>query len=267
MPVRRGIICGGCWTLDRIKIIDAWPAEESLAFIEQSDRQGGGSAYNLGIDICKLDNSLPVEAIGLIGNDDDGNFLHNEADLHGINVTQLRRTQRAATSYTDVMSDRTTGKRTFFNSRGANDLLTARDFNFDQSNAKILHLGLLGVHAALDCLSGDDANGWVSVLKKAQREGIKTNIDLVSISAGRIREICLPCLDYLDSLIVNDYEIGALASQPTIIDGQTDIGKCQQAAESVLANGNMQLVVVHYPAGAFCITRDGQRLQQKICSG
>ena len=39
------------------------------------DARGGGSACNLAIDIKKLDPAMPVETIGLVGDDEDGRFL------------------------------------------------------------------------------------------------------------------------------------------------------------------------------------------------
>ena len=72
---RRGFICAGCWTLDRVKLIDTWPQEESLAMIGEIDRQGGGSAHNVGIGLKRIDAALPVESIGLLGTDADGDFL------------------------------------------------------------------------------------------------------------------------------------------------------------------------------------------------
>lgn len=277
MSSRCGIICGGCWTLDRIKMIDWWPQQEALAVIKDTDRQGGGSAHNLGIDICKLDASIPVEAIGMIGNDADGDFLWQTAVDNGINVNQLHRTSEAETSYTDVMADENTGKRTFFHHQGSNNLLNPGHFCFSETQCKVLHLGLLGVHQQLDGVWGEDENGWVSVLKKAKAAGLQTNVELVSIDPARIRQLCLPCLPWLDTLIVNEYEIGALAEIETLTSEQQtsddDAGDykartteeggvipslCVEAAKKVLAFGSMALVVVHYPAGAICVRRDGQ---------
>jgi len=278
MSSRRGIVCGGCWTLDRIKMIDCWPQQEALAVITETDRQGGGSAHNLGIDIRKLDGSIPVEAIGMVGIDADGDFLRRTAIDHGVNVDQLHRTTEAETSYTDVMADENTGKRTFFHHQGSNNLLTPDHFNFSQTRCKMLHLGLPGVHRQLDSAWGDDANGWVSVLKMARAAGLKTNIELVSVEAERIRQLCLPCLPWLDTLIVNDYEIGALAGIETlqkvepsngslaVSDSAADTGvadialpaQCIKAVKKVIERGSMSLVVVHYPTGAICVSRDGQ---------
>lgn len=174
----------------------------------------------------------------------------------------MRRTDAAATSYTDVVSDTTTGRRTFFHHVGTSDLLTPDDFDFSQTGCRVLHLGLLGLHGILDNPWRDDPNGWVTILKKARSAGLETNIELVSIDADRIRRTCRPCLAHLDTLIVNDHEIGALADLPTVRDGTTDVALVRQAAESILAAGAMRLVVVHHPDGAICASRDGQIVER-----
>ncbi len=258
---RRGFVCGGSWAVDRIKLVDHWPDQETLARITETDQQGGGSAHNFGVDIRKLDATMPVEAIGLLGNDADGDFLFEKAREMGIGTGQLHRTDEAATSYTDVMSVKGTGKRTFFHDVGTNDLLTPDHFDFWSTTCHVLHLGLLGLHKHLDNPWRDDPNGWVTILRTAKSAGLETNVELVSIEGTRIRQICLPCLPYLDTLIVNDHEIGGLSGIPTIRDGRTDRSLCREAALAVLDEGNMRLVAVHYPEGAVCVTREGQVIE------
>lgn len=254
---RQGFICAGCWTVDRIKLIDQWPMEEELARISLVDRQGGGSAYNVGLDIRKLDPSMPVSAIGLLGNDDDGNFLYEQASGHKLDLSQLHRTDNSATSYTDVMTVSSTGKRTFFHYPGANDLLEPAHFDFSHVHERILHLGLLSVHARLDQTDSKGGNGWATILAQAQGVGIKTSIEMVSVDPALNRRLALPCLPYIDYLIVNDHEIGAIAQRQTLVGSQTDVQQCIDAAKDVLTLGDMQLVAVHYPAGAVCVTQEG----------
>lgn len=258
MTGRRGFICGGCWTLDHIKLIDVWPPQEGLARILDTGRQGGGSGHNLAVDMRKLDSTMPVDAIGLVGNDGDGDFLLQNAHHHGINTDQLRRTEDHETSYTDVMSVISTGKRTFFHHMGANDAISPDDFDFTATQRRVLHLGLLGLHKTLDNPWQNDPNGWVTILKKAQSAGLQTNIEMVSIEASRIQSIGRPCLPYLDTLIINDEEIGGLTGTSTVCNGKTDVQACENAALAALEMGSMHLVVVHFPLGAVCVTRKGQ---------
>lgn len=191
---RHGIIAACSFTVDRIKIIDEWPEQEHLAQIVQTDQQGGGCGHNLAVDVRKLDSGLPVEAIGLIGDDADGEFLLNRVREAGIDTTQLVRTDGLVTSFTDVMSTVESGRRTFFHHPGTHDHVTPEHFDLERCHGKILHLGLLGVHARMDTKWTDDSNGWVSVLRQARSLGIHTNLELVSISAEKIREVALPCL-------------------------------------------------------------------------
>lgn len=256
---RRGFICAGCWTVDRIKKIDLWPAEETLARIIAVDRQGGGSAHNVGIDLRKLDPDMPVATVGLLGHDEDGDFLFQRATRYQLDTSQLHRCGDRETSYTDVMTVADTGKRTFFHNTGSNDLLTPGHFDFIDRPERILHLGLLSLHALLDAENDRHGNGWADILAEAQANGLKTSIEMVSIDPVLNRKLATPCLPHIDYLVLNDQEIGSLAGLPTVTDGVTDPAACLQAAEMVLTNGRMELVAVHYPGGAVCVTRDGDR--------
>jgi len=249
MSHRQGILCAGCCH---------WPNEESLALTLRTDKQGGGSAHNVSIDLKKMDAALPVFAAGLIGKDAAGDFLFDQANLHGVDTKQLHRIADTTTSFTDVMSVESTGKRTFFHHTGANDLLTPDHIDVDNCNAKILHLGLLGVHKKLDSPWLQEANGWVAILKRAASAGFHTNIEMVSIDPEINRRIALPCLDYLNSLIVNDYEAGCLSRIETIINGEANADACMSAAKHLLELGSMDFVVVHYPGGAAAANRHGE---------
>lgn len=255
--MRRGFISAGCWTIDRIKLIDAWPDEDALSHIATVERLGGGCAHSFGIDMKKLDPNMPVEAIGLLGQDTDGEFLRKRASDAGVDVTLLQQTQDASTPFTDVMTVATTGRRTFFYHPGSNDLLNPTHFKLANTHGAVLHLGLLGLHKSMDAKWGRDENGWVSVLKEAQALGIRTNVELVSIAPKRIRDVAWPCLPYLDSLIVNDHEIGGLTGRETLVNGKTNVDGCVDAAKQVMQAGSMSIVVVHYPEGAFALERTG----------
>jgi len=257
---RRGIICAGCWTLDRIRLIDRWPEQEQLVQIIGNDQQGGGSAYNVAVDLRRMDDSMPVYGLGLVGEDVEGDFLVQQCIAHGIDHQGLVRTSQVQTSYTEVYTVAGDGKRTFFHSPGANAMLTPEHLDLSSINGRILHLGLLGVHRTLDSPWHSDANGWVTVLKQAKLSGIRTNIELVSIGVERIREVAEPCLPYLDYLIVNDFEIGGLTGVETISGGSTDIDACTRAARAALERGSMSIVVVHFPAGAILVRPDCEPL-------
>lgn len=253
---RRGIVAAGTWLEDIIKVVDGWPAEEQVAQILDTARQGGGSAHNLGVDIKRLDPGMSVEAICLLGQDAAGDFLMHQASIAGIDCSQIHRTAQCGSSFTDVISDSSTGKRTFFYHRGTADLLSPKHFDFSKTQGKFLHLGLLGLHKLLDEPWQQEVNGWVAILKAAREHGLLCNLELVSISPQRLREVARPCLEYLDLLIINEFELGALADMTvTDPDSQVDAAKIIAAAHHVMSMGKMELLVVHYPANAIVLHR------------
>ncbi len=259
---RSGIVTAGTWCVDRNKLVEFWPAEEAAVEILEVETRGGGSACNLGIDVRKLDPAIPVETIGLVGDDEDGRFLASEADAHGIDRTQMQVTAAAPTQYTDAYGSRRSGRRTHIYYQGTAALLTPEHFDFARTTGRILHLGLPGVHRRMDAPWGTDPNGWVTVLKQARAAGLETNLELASVDTARIAALARPCLPCLDLLIVNDVEIGAIAGEQTSSDGHTDVEACVRAARHVLASGSMRVVAVHFPMGAVALTREGELVRR-----
>lgn len=257
-PARRGIITGGTWCADHNKFVSHWPGEEEVVEILTSEVRGGGSACNLAIDLKRLDPNLPVSTVGLIGNDEDGRILIAEADAAGIERAGLMIADTGNTAHTDAFTSRASGQRTHLYLPGTAAALTPDHFDFSEVQARILHLGLPGVHKLFDGPWGDDVNGWVTVLKKARGAGIATNLELCSIPAERIAQLVRPCLAHLDLLIVNDFEIAAIAGQDVGPGGGMSVEQCLEAAQKVLAMGAMQLVVAHFPGGAVAVERGGE---------
>jgi sugar/nucleoside kinase (ribokinase family) len=259
---RHGIVTGGTWCVDRNKLVEHWPQEEAAVEILEVETRGGGSGCNLAIDMRKLDPALPVETIALVGDDEDGRLLMDEADAHGVDRTRMQVTAAAPTQYTDAYVSRRTGRRTHIYYQGTAALLTPELFDLAGTTGRIFHLGLPGVHRRMDAPWGEDANGWVTVLRQARGAGLETNLELASVDPSRIAALARPCLPHLDLLIVNDFEIGAIADEPTSRAGTTDVEACIRAARHVLASGSMRLVVVHFPAGAVALTSEGELVRR-----
>ena len=251
---RRGFVAGGTWCADHNKLVERWPAEDDLVLILQENIRGGGSACNLAIDIQRLDPAMPVATIGLLGDDSDGALLAHQAEAEGLDCAGLVRMSGRRTTFTDAFTARDTGRRTHLYHPGTSGDLTPDHFDFSDTAARILHLGLPGLHEQMDAPWGKDPNGWVTVLKAAQAAGLKTNFELCSVSAGRLHDIVSPCLAHLDCLIVNEFEIAAVAGRPVEHGQDTDIAACIDNASRVLAAGSMELVIVHFPAGAVAVT-------------
>ena len=254
---RRGILTGGTWCIDRNILLDNWPSLNGRADILRADMSGGGSGCNMAIDMRKLDPSLPVATIALVGDDMEGQFLRALADKHGIDRTRMHVSSEAQTDYTFAFSALPTGQRTHISYFGTSHLLTPDHFDFSGLPHRIFHLGLPGIHNIMDAPWKDDANGWVATLKKAHANGLKTNMELASLAQELLAKLVRPCLPHLDLLVVNDHEIAGIAGSETVRDGKADPAACENAAKTVLAMGVAQMVVVHFPMGAVVVSKDG----------
>ena len=255
---RRGFITGGTWCVDNNRMVTHWPGEDGHAQFIEEERHGGGSGCNFALNIKRLDSTIPVETITIVGDDELGRFLRSLAKDAGVGHAQMHVTANASTQWTDAFVSKASGRRTHIFNSGASLSLTPDHFDFSSTNARYLHLGLPGMHQHLDGPWQGDANGWVTVLKRARAAGLKTNMELASIDAEQLAKLVRPCLAHLDLIIVNDSEIGALSGITTLPGDVTDIAACQRAARHVLENGAMEIVVVHCPVIAIAVTRDGK---------
>lgn len=257
---RSGFITAGTFCLDRNIAIDFWPFEDMIGTALDIRLSGGGSACNFAIDMLKLDPTVPVATQTLVGADADGDFLVAEAARFGIDISAFARTGNARTQVTDAYYSLASGRRTHILFEGTAALMTPDHFDFSGTNARFLHLGLPGIHPAMDGPWQGDANGWVTVLKRARAAGLETNLELVSVDEGRLRDAILPCLPHLTTLVCNDFEIGALTATRTVRVGQTDVTAVEAAARKVLGMGAMDLVAVHFTGGAVLVAREGEAI-------
>ena len=254
--MRSGFLTAGTWCVDRNITVDAWPAEDLSARVRDVQMSGGGSGCNFAMDIKRLDPDMHVETTALLGAGENGDFLIKLADDAGIKH-RFARTDQATTQSTDAYYSRASQRRTHILFMGTAELLTPDHLDITCTTARIFHLGLPGVHEKMDAPWGDDANGWVTTLKRARDAGLHTNLELLSVEPETVARLAFPCLPHLDSLIINDYEAGALSDLPCVVDGKTDLRACLKAAHLIIARGAMACVTVHSVQGAISVDRDG----------
>jgi sugar/nucleoside kinase (ribokinase family) len=244
---RQGITCAGNWIVDRVKLVDLWPREEGLANVLSETRGGGGGAHNVCIDLARMGAPFPLRAVGMVGDDEDGKWLLAVAFQNRVDITGLHKTKEAATSYTDVMTVKATGRRTFFHSRGAGRLLQPR--HSEAGPSRLLHLGYLLLLDGIDAAASQ-------VLQRVRAKGVKTSVDLVSAERSRYREVVLPALEHVDYLFLNDFEAGECAERSLrTSDGRPDQDAIRKAAGALW---RQNLVVIHMPEGAFAKSPEGE---------
>jgi sugar/nucleoside kinase (ribokinase family) len=259
MGGRRGVLSAGTWCVDLNKTIPTWPHEDTMTQIVELDRQNGGSGSNMAIDLKRLDADLPVEAMGVIGDDDDGRFLLGRCEAFRIDRRGLATLPGDHTPFSDCFNSLESGRRTHFYSPGVAALLSPEHFDFGRTEARILHLGLPGAHKIMDAPWREETTGWAATLKAARTRGLETNLEMVSTSRERVRAFGASCLPHLDLLIVNDYEIGCVADVETRDDRGAVSARVEQALRVALTLGPLKLAVAHFPEGAIALTSDGSR--------
>ena len=260
---RCGLLAGGNWIIDLVKMIDVYPQPEQLANIRSQTEGTGGAPYNVSVDLAKSGAPFPLFAAGLVGQDSLGEHIRETCRRHKIDVRHLGTTPKAPTSYTDVMTEQGHGRRTFFHARGANALWCGDDLDFKRIPVRIFHLGYLLLLDALDEPDPRFGTRAARLLAKAQAAGVKTCADVVSEDSDRFAKIVNPALKHVDYCILNEIEAGKTTGfkiRPP--DGSLDTVALRHAAGALLQQGVRELVVVHFPEGAFARTRRGDDFWQ-----
>ena len=258
-----GILAGGNWIIDNVKIIDVYPKEDKLANILKESNSNGGAPYSVLKAISKMGFQFPLTGIGAIGDDEKGDYILNECQKLNIDSSQIIKVQNSNTSYTDVMTVLGTGRRTFFHSRGANAHLDESYFSFSGHKSKIFHLGYLLLLDRLDAIGSDGLTGAAKVLKEARKCGMVTSADLVSEQSERFKTIIPLALQYVDILFVNEFEAGMLSGiEICDEEGECSIVNAYQAADAILNAGVQRWVIIHFPKGVIALNKSGQKLFQ-----
>jgi len=260
---RSGLLAGGNWITDQVKMIDVYPQPEQLANIRSQSEGTGGAAYNVSVDLARSGAPFPLFAAGLVGQDALGEQILATCRQYKIDVRHLGTTPKAPTSYTDVMTEQGHGRRTFFHARGANALWRGDDLDFNKINARIFHLGYLLLLDALDQPDPRFGTKAARLLAQAQAAGVKTCADVVSEDSDRFARIVNPALKHVDYCILNEIEAGKTTGfkirEP---GGRLDTVALRHAAGALLQQGVRELVVVHFPEGTFARTRKGEDFWQ-----
>ena len=242
MNLKTGIAVVGTILVDKLYELKAYPQSGELAKIEGVSFSVGGMVPNDSVDIKKIAPQLPVIAVGKVGNDDDGRFavqtmMNNEVDVSGVSFSAEEKT-----SFTDVMSV-IGGQRTFFTYPGASATFGYDDIPWDTLKCKMFHLGYF---LLLDKIDNGDG---LKILKEAKQRGFLTSIDMVSENSNRYSCV-IPCLPFVDNLIVNELEASRLCGM------EYDGSNLSDISQKLMGFGVTQRVIIHTPELSVCRSCD-----------
>ena len=80
---RHGLLAGGNWIIDQVKLVNVYPQREQLANILSQHQGTGGAPYNVLVDLARLGAAFPLFAAGLVGNDPLGSTILADCHAHG----------------------------------------------------------------------------------------------------------------------------------------------------------------------------------------
>ena len=258
---RTGLLAGGNWIIDQVKIIDVYPKHEQLANIFDQSQGTGGSPYNVLLDLAKMGAGFPLQGAGLVGQDSLGQYILEDCRNHGIDPKFISVSPGSSTSYTDVMTEKDGGRRTFFHNRGANATWCGDDLDFAETSARIFHLGYLLLLDAID--DADDAHGTIgaALLAKAREAGLKTSIDVVSEDSDRFSRIVGPALKQVDYCILNEVEASKVTGVKVREEGKLLDDGIEEASSKLSELGARELVAIHFPEGSFAQSAGGEKVR------
>ena len=187
---------------------NGWPKQGELVHIQDGiSRATGGAVCNTIIDIAKLDPSMPLYAMGRIGDDAEGDLILEKLGEHA-NIDTANVLRDGISAFTLVLNDMLSKERTFFTYLGANGRFCEEDIDWDKLDCNILHIGYILLLNTLDQEDPEYGTKMARLLHSAQQRGIRTSIDVVSEAGDRFRRIVPPALKYTNYCVINEIEAG-----------------------------------------------------------
>ena len=252
-----GVAFAGSLIVDHLRQIDTLPGRSELAKIRAVGNSTGGCVCNTGMDLAILDPSVPVSAVGVVGDDADGDFVVETLKSRNFDTSRVLR--RGTTSFTDVYAESSNGCRTFFQYGGACDTFDVGDIKFSGLSCKIFHIGYLLLLDRLDQPDPEYGTRMARLLSKVQACGAKTSIDVVSENSDRFARIVGPALKYVDYLAFNEIEAGKTTGiELRRADNTLAEGKVYDVLRKLFDMGVSNWAIIHAPEGAWGLSRSGQ---------
>ena len=238
--------------MDILYPCNGWPQQGQLVHIQDGiSRATGGAVCNTIIDIAKLDPSMPLYALGKIGEDAEGDLILENLGKHP-NIDTKNVIREGISAFTLVLNDMISKERTFFTYLGANSRFDVEDVDTEALKCNIFHIGYILLLNALDQSDDEYGTRMARLLHAVQQRGIKTSIDVVSEASDRFTRLVQPALKYTDYCIINELEAG----QSTGIALRDEAGKLLYdniplALRRMKELGVSTWAVIHCPEGGF----------------
>ena len=266
--MNKGIAFAGNILIDKIKMIDVYPAGGMLCNIKSQKTGVGGCVPNTAINLSKLSGGkIKIFAIGRTGSDASADYVLKKLTENNIDISGVIRQSDIDTSFTDVMTETKSGNRTFFHYRGANDEFAPQDIDFDKLSCDILHIGYALLLEKFDKKNLQYGTELAKALYNARQRGILTSIDVVSEQSQRFKEVVSCSLKYCDYVTLNEIERSNVSGIPLRDSGGNIIeNNLKAVCKWFISQGVSRQICIHFPEGCAALSSKGEyRQQPSLC--
>ena len=206
---KKGIAVAGNLIVDTLYPVMGFAKPGELSNIcGDVDIATGGAVCNNIMDLATLDPNLPLVALGRIGDDENGRYVQKKLGEFP-NIDQQHVKVGGTTAFSLVLADEITKQRTFYECSGANAHFCEEDIPWDKLDVDMLHIGYILLLETLDEEDSQYGTKMAKLLHRAQQQGIKTSIDVVSETGERFKNLVCPALKYTDYCVINEVEASA----------------------------------------------------------
>lgn len=259
-----GVIIAGTLVADCIKMIDHYPKKGMFADISDVSYGVGGCATNTAVGVKALDPSIEVKSVALVGKDANGAFIKKKLEKHGIDISMIQETDKDVTGFSDVMTVKHTGERTFFSDRGVNRIFDEKNLQIENEEGSIILLGYGGILDALNKPNEKYGTDLVKAFHDLKEKGLVTAMDVASMNdKEEMQRYVIPSLKYVDYLIVNEIEGGELAEMELLReDGSLNRDAIEKAARKLMTMGVQKCCVLHAPEMGCAVDSEGNYVEE-----
>ena len=255
---RNGICVAGYMVVDNVYTINALPKSGELVTIKDNIRRTtGGALCNVTGNLAIIDKSLPLIALGRVGNDEEGEYILETLRVFpNVDLSMIKK--HGKTAFTAVMEEELSRERSFFSYRGANTGFCEDDIDWSRITSTFMHIGYILLLDSLDEEDPEYGTKMARLLCHAKERGIKTSIDVVSEKGNRFKRLVPPALKYTDYCIINEVEAEQITGITLRKKNNSLVKKNIPKALKIIKDyGVSEWAVIHSPEGGYGLDNQG----------
>ncbi|MDZ7267283.1 MAG: PfkB family carbohydrate kinase [candidate division KSB1 bacterium] len=253
MILREGVACAGPWWIEHVHEIDQFPGEGGRALVKREAKEIGG-VFAVLAALRRRHADLPLSALGLLGEDEDGHAILAACHKLEVDTFQLLVDKQTRTASAMVLQSQRSGRRTSFHLPGANALLDLAHFDFRHCLASWFHLHDL---AQLGTLGRLDDTGMPAraLLQSAKAAGLVTSLFPGELAASHQTAGLPALLEQVDYLFLTATALALCTGFPSERVALGPHAELSAAAAKLVTAGGLRALAVAGEAGLYTVQR------------